>query len=441
MKDATKSGNRPLHIGMSLAPTWLSGEAWRRPDSGVEGVLGSEYFIDIARRAEAAKLDFVFRPDTLYLNTDLLETSIGTMGLDPTLLLAAIARETSHIGLLTTASTTFYPPYILARMIQSLNWLSNGRAGWNIVTALDGQENFSMAEMPSPEERYARAAEVTEVVTRLWASFPQEAWEIDRDGGRYVNSDLVQPIDFKGAYHQVKGPLGLPDMADARIPLVQAGASEAGRAFASRVADAIFAATPDRDAAVELRRDLRARAVAHGRSADAIRVMPGLSLYLAETETEARELYRATHARADDARKRASVKAMTGLDLTGWARDRKIAANDLPPPPEKVRSRTHSDLLRRMIQRSEPTVAELLQAPEVIGSAHWQVIGTVGQAVDAVRDWQAAGAIDGFIAVPGGSVASMHRTLEDLAPALSDLGLLRAEYSGSTFADHFGDGG
>ena len=429
---------KPLHIGMTLAPTWLSGEGWRRPDSGIEGLLGYDYYIDIARRAEAAKLDFVFRPDVLAVNKAMMGQGGGMGGLDPTLLLAAIAHATDRIGLLTTVSTTFYPPYILARMIMSLHWLSKGRAGWNIVTALDGQRNFSLDDMPTPEDRYARAAEVTEIVLKLWASYPRDAILQDRDSGRMVDPELVQPINYEGDFHRVEGPLGTPNMGggDYRIPLIQAGASETGRDFAARVADATFASTPDMEVAIELRRDLRRRAKAHGRREEAVRLMPGMSLYLADTEAEARDLYRATHARADDSRKFANILEMTGLDLSDWPKERNIRANDLPPPPAKVRSRTHAGLLRRAIERHEPTVGDLLRMPEVMGSAHWQVIGTVAQAVDEVRRWRDAGALDGFILFPGGSVDCMHLCLDALCPALSDAGLLRRDYHGTTFASH-----
>lgn len=428
---------KPLHIGMTLAPTWLSGEAWRRPDSAIENLLSYDYYIDIAKRAEAAKLDFVFRPDVLALNMGLLGRGTGMAGLDPTLLLSAIAHATDRIGLLTTVSTTFYPPYILARMIMSLHWISKGRAGWNIVTALDGQRNFSLEDMPTPEDRYARAAEVTDIVTQLWDSFPREAWIGDRNSGVMVDPDLVHPIDYEGKFHHVEGPLTVPNMGNYRIPLVQAGASDVGRDFAARVADATFASTPDMEVAIDLRRDLRRRAKAHGRDEDAVRVMPGLSLYLADTEAQARELYSATHAFADEARKFANILEMTGLDLRDWPKDRPIRVNDLPPPLAKVRSRTHAGLLRRAIERHEPAVAELLQMPEVMGSAHWQVIGTVAQAVDEIRRWRDADALDGFILFPGGSVDCMHLCLEALCPALSEAGLLRRDYHGTTFASHF----
>jgi FMN-dependent oxidoreductase (nitrilotriacetate monooxygenase family) len=431
--------SKKLHIGMSLAPTWLSGDAWRRPDSGVEGLYGSDFYLDIAQRAERAKLDFAFLPDSLFLNTTMLASGTGFASLDPTLLMASIARETSRIGLLSTASTTFFPPYIVARQIQSLNWLSNGRAGWNIVTALDGNGNFGLSEMPSPEDRYARAAEFTEVVRQLWASFPQDALKLDREGGRFADPGQVQAVDHEGTFFNVKGPLNLPRYDKAPIPLVQAGASEAGRAFASSVADAIFASAPDMAAAIDLRSDLRRRAEAKGRQGDDIRVLPGLSLYLAPTLAEAQDLFAETNARVSRQRALATVLEMTGLDLSGWPAGSKVNAQDLPPPPEKVRSRTHSQLLRRMIERDEPILEDLLRRPEVIGSAHWLVVGTPADAVAAIKDWAAAGAIDGFVAFPGGSVESVRLFLDQVVPALGDLGLFRKDYRGTTFFDHLND--
>ncbi|CAM3832421.1 NtaA/DmoA family FMN-dependent monooxygenase [Agrobacterium radiobacter] len=426
-----------LHVGMSLAPTWLSGEAWRRADSGINGVFSSDYFVDLAQRAEAAHVDFVFRPDTLFLRTEGLEAGGGFASMDPTMLLAAIARETSHVGLLSTVSTTFLPPYVVARQIQSLNWLSSGRAGWNIVTALDGHENFGLREMPSPQERYERAAEFTQVVQQLWASFPNEALKLDRESGRFADSSLVHPVAHEGRHFSVKGPLNLPAHAS-RIPLVQAGASPEGRDFASSVADAVFASTPDMQAAIELRADLRRRAEGHGRNPDGVKLMPGLSLYLADSGKEALELFAETHARANRGRAFASIRDMTGLDLSDWPLQRIVSASDLPPP-ETPRSRTHANLLRRLIERETLSVADLLRRPEVMGSGHWQIIGTVDDALETIREWAAAGAIDGFVAVPGGSVASMRLVLERLLPKLADAGLFRTAYSGCTFAEHLAE--
>lgn len=431
---------RKLHIGMSLAPTWLSGDAWRRPDSDVEGLLTSDYYLDIARRAEAAHLDFVFRPDALFLPVPMLESGPGFTSLDPTVLLAALCRETSRIGLLSTVSTTFLPPYVVARQIQSLHWLSKGRAGWNIVTALDGNENFGLKEMPSAEERYARAAEFTEVVLQLWKSYPLDAVKLDRENGLYADAAQVRAIDHRGPHLSVKGPLTMPAFGKAPVPLIQAGASPAGRSFAASIADAVFASTPDMEAAVELRRDLHRRAEGHGRAVDDILLLPGLSLYLADSRAEAKDLFAETHVRADRSRALASVLGLIGLDLSGWPGERRVRSNDLPPMPEKPRSRTHSELLFRAIERDEPTVNELLSRPEVIGSAHWQIVGTSEDAFETVRAWHEAGAMDGFIAVPGGSVSSMRLVMDALVPQLAEAGMFRKAYSADTFYGHLKEG-
>jgi FMN-dependent oxidoreductase (nitrilotriacetate monooxygenase family) len=430
---------RKLHIGMSLTPTWLSGNGWRRPDSGIDGGLTTDFFLDIAKRAEAAKLDFVFRADTLFVNTALVGKGGGFGGLDSTLLMAALARETTHIGLLSTVSTMFMPPYILARQIMSLHWLSNGRAGWNIVTALDGYQNFGLESMPSSQERYARAAECTEVVRLLWQSFPDAALLRDRESGRFTDPAQVKAIDHVGPHFQVKGPLNVAGYSRAPVPLVQAGASEPGREFATQVADAIFASTPDMEAAVELRHDLRSRAQRHGRNADDIRLLPGLSLYLADSRGEAFDLFEETHAGADRARKIAHIRTLTGLDLETWPDDQRVQVSDLPMMPPTSGSRTHGDLLRRLIAREPLTVAELLNRPEVNGSGHWRIIGTIDDAATEIMKWTEAGAIDGFVLTPGGSTGCMHMALAGLMPRLSDMGLLRRDYTGHTFFHHLSE--
>lgn len=433
------TSRKTLHIGMSLAPTWLSNDGWRHDNSDIEGVFGSDFYVDIAQRAEAAKLDFVFRPDNLFLNSQIMETTPGFASLDATLLMATLARETSKIGLLTTISTTFMPPYAVARQVLSLHHLSNGRAGWNIVTALDGNVNFGLDEMPTSDERYARAAEFTDVVQALWQSFPGDALKRDRTSGNYADTARIKPINHAGALFKVKGPLNVPSLENVPIPLVQAGASPAGRSFAASVADAIFSATPDIDAAISLRNDLRSLAQSHGRNSDDVRLLPGLSLYLAPTRKEAEELFSYTHARGERTRKIAYIRDMTGLDLTDWPEDRLIRPSDMPPPPEKVRTKTHAGLLQRLLHKETLSLQDLLRRPEVISAAHWQIIGTVDDAVEAIRKWSDAGAIDGFIAAPGGSTSSMHLTLDELMPRLSETGLLRSDYTGDTFAHHLSE--
>jgi len=425
------TADRKLVIGLSLTATWRKGT--RPPDAAdKDASQGSavDFNIRLARMAEKAKLDFVFKPD--FSGGGAPKGGAGSggasaVGLDPMLMLTAVARETAQIGVVTTASTTFNPPYAVARQLQSLNWISNGRAGWNIVTSIEGAENFSDEPMPTPDVRYRRAAEFTEVVRRLWDSHPPAA---------LAGKAQLSPIDHKGEFFAVKGPLGIAGHPAGRIPLFQAGASDIGRDFAAAVADAIFGAIPDLAAGMELRGDLRRRAQAKGRSPGDIRVLPGLYFFIADTREEARELHHLGHAHLGRRQRLDSVKSFLGLDVSGLSEDSLVTRDMLPDPDRPVRSRTHADLLRRYITLNEPTVAELLMRPEVVGSAHWVSVGTVDDVIRDIVEWREAGAIDGFIALPGGSWRSMQLFFDELMPRLSDMGLFRKEYEGATLGEH-----
>jgi FMN-dependent oxidoreductase (nitrilotriacetate monooxygenase family) len=414
---------RQLHIGLSLTPTWLKGRAADDPESRPSNDP-VEFNLALTRMAERAKLDFVFKPDYLMLHPGM---GGGLVGLDPTLLMTAIARETERIGLVTTVSTSFNPPYVVARQIQSLHWISKGRAGLNVVTSIEGAQNFGDAPMPPPEVRYRKAAEFTEVMRRLWQSYPHEA---------LAGAAPSAAIEHRGEFFSVKGPLNVPGYMAGSPPLFQAGASDIGREFSASIADATFAATPDRAAGIELRGDLLRRAQGHGRSPDSVRVLPGLHFFLAETREEAWALHARAHAHLTQDQRRKAVTSVLGLDLGDLAPEARVTAEMLPPADTPVRSRTHAELLRRFILASHPTVAEVLARPEVVGSAHWVCVGTVDDVLAEIIDWHEAGALDGFIAIPGGSMQSLQLFLEELVPALAQRRLFRSDYQGSTLSEH-----
>ncbi len=423
------SATRRMHIGLSLTETWTIGcppdpkEECRQREDPVA------YYTSLAQAAEKAKLDFVFKPDTLAMRRGHSGTSPAFTGLDVALLMSALAGATQNIGLVTTASTTFNPPYVVARQIQSLHWLSRGRAGWNIVTSLDGAENFGAAPMPPTAERYRKAAEFTDVVRALWQSYPHAA---------LCGQAQATPIDHEGPFFHVKGPLNVAGHEAGPPPLFQAGASDIGRDFAASVADATFASTPDMSAAVELRADLRQRSERKGRSPDAVRVLPGLYFFLAPTREEASALHQRAHAHLTRAHRLEAVKSILGLDLAHLSPDERVMPDLLPSPAQTVRSRTHADLLRRYIELHHPRVDDLLARPEVVGSAHWVSVGTVSDVADDIMQWFEAGAMDGFIALPGGSLHSLKLFLEELVPELVRRGVFRPEYEGHTLRTHFG---
>lgn len=416
-----------LHIGFCLAPTWL-----QVPSPGASADMPQpdpvDFAVALARSAEAAKLDFIFQVDYVgILKRARAGSNLAPVGLEPTVLFAAIARATTHIGMVTTASTTFNLPYVVARQMQSLNWISNGRIGWNIVTSIEGADNFGEEAMPTAEIRYRKAAEFTDIVRRLWSS----------NLGR-TSAQEPQPIDHRGEFFAVKGPLNVPCHPSGAPLLFQAGASDIGRDFSSSLANGTFAATPDMTAAMELRADLRRRAVDHGRKADDIKVMPGLHFFLGSTRAEAFALHERAHSHLSEDYRRQSVKSVLGLDVDDMPLDRRVTTEMLPLADMPVRSRTHADLLRRFIVREEPTLDVILKRPEVVGSAHWVSIGTPEDVADEIAAWHAAGALDGFIALPGGSPASLALFFDELIPILRRRNLFRSEYDGATLRHHLG---
>lgn len=430
--------NRQLCIGLSLSATWMKGLGWRRPDSGAEQLYSSDLYVKLAQRAEQAKLDFVFKPDALLLHAAALDHSPGFGGLDPTLLMAAIARETKRIGLVTTMSTMFNSPYIAARQLQSLHWLSNGRAGWNMVTALAGADNFSAEPMPSSAARYAQAEEFAEVVRKLWRSFPHEALLLERSSGRFADHSRIMAIDHSGEHFSVQGPLNMPAHAAGAPPLFQAGASARGRSFAAAAADAVFAAAPDRAAGAELRADLRRRARQFGREPDAVRVLPGMYFFLGRTRDEAQELHREAHVHLGAELRYAALQSLLGLDLRDWPTGQRVTGELLPDLERPPHSRTHAELLLQYVASERPTVQELLNRPEVTASGHWVVVGTVEDAAREIMAWHEGGALDGLIALPGGSLQSLELLLDELVPMLAERGLFRREYAGTTLRSHLG---
>ncbi|WJE26279.1 NtaA/DmoA family FMN-dependent monooxygenase [Bacillus cereus] len=419
------STKKQLCIGLCLISRKKEQE--NKFDSGIDEQ------VELAQLAEKAKLDFVFKADYLVAHPDLIARNKGNVILDPTLLFTAIAYATEKIGVVTTASTSFYPPYILARQLQSLNWISNGRVGWNIVTSIDGAENFGEAGMPPSEERYAKAAECTELVRKLWRSHP---YEVLKEDNADVIREMVQPIEHRGEHFEVKGPLNIPQHISGEMPLFQAGASEPGRNFAASVADAIFAAMPDVESGIELRQDLRRRAEKHGRKQDDIRVLPGLYFFIGDSYEEALEMHRQAHQHLTKEKRYALLEMVLGLDVRGISLESKVTEHMLPSRNQTVRSKTHAELLRNFIIKNEPTVEQILERPEVVGSAHWVAIGTPQDVFKQIMERFEAGVLDGFIAIPGGPSKSLDLFFSEVIPLFVRAGVFREEYTGSTLREH-----
>lgn len=285
-----------LTIGLSLSPTWLRDEWWRRADSRAEELFTSGFFITAARWAEAACLDFVFKPDALFLDPEPLRSGPGFSSLDPVVLMTAVAGATTRIGLVPTVSASFAHPYTAARQLQSLDRISAGRVGWNVVTSLGGAENFGDA---APDDPYRDAADLVATVEGLRQTFPAVALRVDREEGVFADPDALSRLAPTGRYRSA-GPLTVPAVSERRLPLLHAGGSPASHDFAARYADAVFAMTESAEDGMRLRRRLRELSREHGR-AHPVRVLPGVSLCLAESRAAARALAAAAGTRTRQA--------------------------------------------------------------------------------------------------------------------------------------------
>lgn len=279
---------RPVRLNLFAHACGHHAAAWRAPGAPAERLADITYWEELARIAERGRLDAVFLADGQSLSADMVERG-PTWTLEPLTMLTAMARATERIGLVTTVSSTFWDPFHAARLLASLDHISGGRAGINVVTSMTDEEarNHSMPALPGHEERYARAAEFLEVVLGLWDSWPTDSLLAEPDG-RYVDRERLRPMRHRGMHFTVDGPLNVPTPPQGRPVLFQAGASEPGRALAARHAEGIYAVAWDVASAHAFREDIRARAAVLGRDPDGIAVMPGLVVYVASTEEEAR---------------------------------------------------------------------------------------------------------------------------------------------------------
>src|SRR5271167_865354 len=283
---------RQLHLNLFIHSRGHHEASWRHPDSSPLALTDIRYYQDLARRAEAALFDSVFFADQLALGGDVAQAA--RTWLEPLTVLAALAVSTSRIGLIATASTTYTEPFNLARQFASIDHISNGRAAWNIVTSwlATAAANFGGDGQVSHADRYTRGEEFMTVVNALWDSWAADAVVDDRASGVYAKADRIRPINHRGDFYQVAGPLNIPRCPQGRPVLVQAGSSDTGRRFAARHADAVFTAHLDKGSAREFYADLKSLAAAEGKSPDEILILPGLNAAIGSTEAEAKRLAR-----------------------------------------------------------------------------------------------------------------------------------------------------
>lgn len=419
-----------MHLNAFLYGCGHHSAAWRHPDSRVEDLGNIAYYEELAQLAERGKFDAVFFADGHSVRDP---AGAGTWFLEPITALSAMARATTHIGLVTTVSSTFYTPFHAARMLASLDHISGGRAGWNVVTSMFDAEarNHGMDAIPAREERYARAEEFVDTALALWDSWDADALTLDRTG-MYADPAKVHSIDHDGKHFRVDGPLTVPRSPQGRPVLFQAGASGPGRDLAAKYAEAIYAVAYDLVAAQNYYGDVKARIDRAGRDSAAVGIMPGLVTYVGSTMEEARQKKAELDVLLPTEQSLAMLSTFTGQDCAAWELDEPVPP--LPPAAEFTGPQGRYETILRIVEKDRPTVRQLL-GTLAAGGGHATMIGTPDSIADEMESWMGRGA-DGFNLMCPRYPDSLADFVEHVVPILQQRGLFRSEYTSSTLRGH-----
>ncbi|MFC4943012.1 NtaA/DmoA family FMN-dependent monooxygenase [Pseudonocardia sp. GCM10023141] len=409
--------------------------AWLAREGDASDYVSPELFTEIARTAESGKLHAIFFADGL-TNAE-QGTSLPCGALDPTILLAHMAAATTRLGLVSTATTTYNTPYELARRFGSLDHLSRGRIGWNAVATFNpaAAAQFGTGELPDHENRYKRMNEFVDVMVALWDSWEEGALVGDKASGVFARADLVHEINHNGEYYSVKGPLPFPRSPQGRPALFQAGSSPDGRDLAARTADVVFTAQHLLDGAVEFRADMRARAAAHGRDPDRMKVLPGILPVLGATEAAAQERRRHLDDVLGTGPELLKLARRVGVPVEALELDKPFPVHLVGPDAEFSGSVGFRSSLINLAVQENLTVRGLLAR---YGGGHHQVVGTPEQLADIMATWIAAGAADGFNLMVDMLPSGFHDVVDMLVPELQARGMFHLDYEHATLRENLG---
>jgi FMN-dependent oxidoreductase (nitrilotriacetate monooxygenase family) len=427
---------RQLRLGAFMRPTTIHTGAWRYPGAFPDANFNLAHIRRFARTLERGRFDAFFMADhlaVLNMPIEALKRSHTVTSFDPLTLLPALAVDTEHLGLIATASTTFEQPYLIARRFASLDHISGGRAGWNVVTTSnpDAALNFGREEHMEHDERYARAREFVDVVTGLWDSWADDAFERDVESGIYFDPEKLHVLNHKGRYLQVRGPLNIARPVQGWPVIVQAGASEAGRQLAAETAEVVFAAGGRLPDAQAFYADVKGRMEALGRNRDHLKILPGAFVVVGETVDEARE----KRARLDSLVHYQSAIASLSIAL---GHDASVFDPDAPLPeiPESNASKTSRDRVVAMAKRENLTVRQLAQ--RLGGYSGLAFVGTPKTIADSMEEWLIGEGCDGFNVMFPYLPEGLDDFVDKVVPELQRRGLFRREYEGRTLRENLG---
>ena len=430
------SARKQLKLGAFMRPASIHTGAWRYPGAYPDANFNFAHLKHFAQRLEAAKFDAFFMADHLALlnmPVEALKRSHTATSFEPFTLLSALAAVTERIGLVATASTTFDQPFHIARRFASLDHISGGRAGWNIVTTSnpDAALNFGLDDHMEHRERYARAREFYDVVTGLWDSWADDAFVRDVGTGTYFDPERLHVLDHKGSYLSVRGPLHIARPVQGWPVIVQAGASGAGRQLAAETAEVVFAAHGHLEGGRAFYADVKRRMEVLGRSREDLKILPGAFVVVGNTVEEARAKRAHLDSLVHYDSAIGSLSVALGIDAARFDPD-----GPLPEIPDTNASKSGRERTIALARRENLTVRQLAQ--RLGGYAGLAFVGTPATIADEMEEWLETEACDGFNIMfpylPGG----LDDFVDKVVPELQRRGLFRREYEGPTLRDNLG---
>jgi FMN-dependent oxidoreductase (nitrilotriacetate monooxygenase family) len=412
---------------------------WRHPAAAVDAGSNIQRWIEFAQTMERGKLDMLFVADVIGVpgtgKPDSLRHASQIDKFEPFTLLAALSTVTRHIGLVATSATTYNEPYTVARTLASLDHLTGGRAGWNLVTggSYEDAANFSRSEHAAHGDRYERGEEFVDVVRGLWGSYDRDAFPRDKASGHYFDPSKLHVLNHAGKYFSVKGPLSISRPPQGHPVIVQAGMSEPARRLSARVADVVFTAQSSMEDAKAFYADVKGRVQQYGRQPDDLKVMPGVAIYIGRTRQEAEDKVGQLNALIpiDVAVARLS-RMMGGVDLSGYGLDEPM------PELEGNAARVSTPLnYVRMAKRDNLTLRQVAMR-SAVSKDHSALIGTPKDIADRLEQWFVEKAADGFNLLPPYVPGAIEDFVELVVPELQRRGLFRTEYEGTMLRQNLG---
>ncbi|KAI0150108.1 monooxygenase [Hypoxylon sp. NC0597] len=428
---------KQLHLGAFMRPVSLHTGAWRYPGAYPDANFNFQHIKSFAQKLERAKFDAFFMADhlaVLNMPIEALRRSHTVTSFEPFTLLSSLAAVTDRIGLVATASTTYDQPYHIARRFASLDHLSGGRAGWNIVTTAnpDSARNFGQEEHKEHGERYARAREFYDVVTGLWDSFADDAFVRDVESGIFFNPERMHVLDHHGPELNVRGPLNIARPPQGWPVIVQAGQSEPGRQLAAETAEVVFCAPRNLDAGKEFFKDIKRRVVAAGRDRDDIKLLPAAFIIIGDTVEEARAKRLKLDSLVHYESSIASLSIALGADASKFDPDAPLPTDI----PETNASKSGREGVLKLAATEGLTVRQLAQ--RYGGYSGLAFVGTVETVADEMEQWLVEEGSDGFNVVFPYLPQGLDDVVDRLIPELQRRGIFRKDYEGATLREHLG---